>query len=225
MGILLDAGTEILITAADKSPDRLPGLTPARPQVYEPSVRIARNIAPAVVAIVLFAACSSGDTQVEGGGTQPTGPTATGPTASGPTGETATGGEFDGAVSLDLSGEQNPTGAAMYSCDGLEGTWTYEPGELSVEGIEFTFDATPVDMAGGNGTLVITGEIKIPGAGGAGFTDTVKLSITGTADAPAMEATGVKVEASGAVEGFGFDIAQFFPEKVAIPIVTGAPQC
>jgi hypothetical protein len=67
-------------------------------------VRFARNAVPAIVAIVLFAACSSGDTQDQGGGTTATGPTATGPTATGttgtgptatgPTGETA-GGEFD----------------------------------------------------------------------------------------------------------------------------------
>ena len=113
----------------------------------------------------------------------------------------------------------------MYSCDGVEGTWTYEPGELPVEGIEFTLEASQVDMAGGNGTLVITGEITIPGVGGAGFTDTVKLSITGTADAPAMEAAGVKVEATGALEGVPIDLAQFFPDKVALPIVAGAAQC
>jgi len=71
-------------------------------------VRFARNVVPVIVAIVLFAACSSGDTQDQGGGTPATGPTTTGPTATettgtgptatGPTGETA-GGEFDGAVS------------------------------------------------------------------------------------------------------------------------------
>jgi hypothetical protein len=189
-------------------------------------VRRARILLPAasVSAIVLLGACSSGDTEVQGGGTAPTGPTATGPTATGPTGETSTG-AFDGPVSLDLSAKQNPTGATMYSCDGLEGTWTYEPGELPIQGIEFTLDASQVDMAGGNGTLVITGEITIPGVGGAGFTDTVELSITGTADAPAMQSTGVKVEASGALEGVPIDLAQFFPEKVALPIVTGAPQC
>ena len=189
-------------------------------------MRRARNLVPAasIFAILLFSACSSGDTEVEDGGTAPTGPTATRPTATGPTGETSIG-AFDGPVSLDLSAKQNPTGAAMYSCDGVEGTWTYEPGELPVQGIELTLDATQVDMAGGNGTLVITGEITIPGVGGAGFTDTVELSITGTADAPAMQSTGVKVEASGALEDVPIDLAQFFPEKVALPIVTGAPQC
>jgi hypothetical protein len=47
----------------------------------------------------------------------------------------------------------------------------------------------------------------------------------GTDDAPAIRSTGVKVDASGVVEGFGFDIGQFFPENVEIPIVEGAPQC
>ena len=72
-------------------------------------MRLARNAVPAIVAIVLFAACSSGDSQDQGGGTPATGPTTTGPatettgtgpTATGPTGETA-GGEFDGPVSVD----------------------------------------------------------------------------------------------------------------------------
>ena len=205
-------------------------------------MRRARNLVPAasIFAIVLLGACSSGDTEVEPGGTAPTGPTATGPTATGPTatgptatgptataptGATSTGGAFDGPVSLDLSAKQNPTGASMYSCDGVEGTWTYEPGELPIQGIELTLDASEVDMSGGDGTLVITGEITIPGVGGAGFTDTVELSITGTADAPAMQSTGVKVEASGALQGVPIDLAQFWPEKVALPIVTGASQC
>ena len=195
-------------------------------------MRRARNLVPAasIFAIVLLGACSSGDTEVEPGGTAPTGPTATGPTATGqtataPTGATSTGGAFDGPVSLDLSAKQNPTGASMYSCDGVEGTWTYEPGELPIQGIELTLDASEVDMSGGDGTLVISGEITIPGVGGAGFTDTVELSITGTADAPAMQSTGVKVEASGALQGVPIDLAQFWPEKVALPIVTGASQC
>ena len=190
-------------------------------------MRRARNLVPAasIFAIVLLGACSSGDTEVEGGGTAPTGPTATGPTATAPTGATSSGGAFDGPVSLDLSAEQNPTGASMYSCDGVEGTWTYEPGELPIQGLELTLDASEVDMSGGDGTLVITGEITIPGVGGAGFTDTVELSITGTADAPAMQSTGVKVEASGALQGVPIDLAQFWPEEVALPIVTGASQC
>ncbi|RPJ13206.1 MAG: hypothetical protein EHM22_04955, partial [Actinobacteria bacterium] len=130
--------------------------------------------AASIFAIVLLGACSSGDTEVEPGGTTPTGPTATGPTATGPTataptGPTSTGGAFDGPVSLDLSAKQNPTGASMYSCDGVEGTWTYEPGELPIQGIELTLDASEVDMSGGDGTLVISGEITIPGGGRCGF--------------------------------------------------------
>ena len=175
-------------------------------------------------AIVLLAACSSGETQVQGGGSSPTGPTETGPTATGPTGETAAGG-LTGAVQLDLSAVDNSTGATMYSCDGVEGTWTYDPGKLDVEGVEITMEPAEVNMAGGNGTLEISGEVSLPGAGGAGFTDTVQLRITGTADAPTMSASGVHVEATGALQGVPIDLAHFFPEKVAIPIVAGAPAC
>ena len=177
----------------------------------------------ALFAILLLAACSSGETQVQGGGTGPTGSTETGPTATGPTGTTAAG--LSGAVQLDLSGEDNPTGATMYSCDGVEGTWTYDPGELDVQGVEITMDSAEVNMSGGTGTLVITGEVTLPGAGGAGFTDTVKLRITGTADAPSMSAAGIHVQATGALQGVPIDLSSFFPEKVAIPIVQGAPKC
>ena len=189
-------------------------------------VRNARAVL-AGVALVLLAACG-GDTQVEGGGveTGPTGPTATGPTATGPTAETAETDPFAGPVELDLSQGPNPPGAAFYSCDGLEGTWTYEPGELPVEGVEITMQAEPVDMDGGDGTLVIEGEITLPaGAGSGTFTDTVELEIVGTDDAPAMHATGVKVDATGVVEGFGFNVADFFPNNVEIPIVAGSTHC
>jgi hypothetical protein len=113
----------------------------------------------------------------------------------------------------------------MYSCDGVEGTWTYDPGTLDVEGVEITMEPADVNMSGGTGTLVISGEVTLPGAGDAGFTDTVKLRITGTADAPTMEANGVQVKATGALQGVPIDLAHFFPEKVAIPIVEGAPSC
>lgn len=193
----------------------------------------ARAFALATFATLLVAACSTGETEVQGGGTPPTGPTgtgstATGATATGPT-ETATATTADagmgGAVQLDLSAEQNPTGASMYSCDGVEGTWTYDPGTLEVEGVEITMEPAEVNMSGGTGTLVISGEVTLPGAGGAGFTDTVTLRITGTADAPTMEASGVKVKATGALQGVPIDLAHFFPEKVAIPIVEGASNC
>jgi hypothetical protein len=187
-------------------------------------VRIVRSAIPAVLATLVFAACSSGETQVQGGGTPATGPTATGPTATGPTGTTAEGG-LSGAVQLDLSQVDNTTGATMFSCDGVEGTWTYDPGTLDVEGVEITMEAAQVDMSGGTGTLVISGQVTLPGAGGAGFTDTVKLRITGTADAPTMEAAGVHVEATGALQGVPINLAQFFPEKVALPIVPGASAC
>jgi len=210
----------ILVGGSDESPSG--GVDPSCPAVYETAVRRARALAAApVFAIVLFAACSSGEPQVQGGGTSPTGPTETGPTATGPTAE----GGLSGAVQLDLSAEQNPTGASMYSCDGVEGTWTYDPGELDVEGVEITMEPTKVNMSGGTGTLEISGQVTLPGAGGAGFTDTVKLRITGTADAPTMSATGVHVQATGALQGVPIDLAHFFPEKVAIPIVEGAPKC
>jgi hypothetical protein len=183
----------------------------------------ARASVLAFFAILLLPACSSGETQVQGGGTAPTGPTETGPTATGPTGTTGEG--LSGAVQLDLSAEDNPTGASMYSCDGVEGTWTYDPGKLDVQGVEITMHPAEVDMSGGSGTLVITGEVSLPGAGGAGFTDTVKLRITGTADAPSMSAAGIHVEATGALQGVPIDLSNFFPEKVAIPIVEGASQC
>jgi hypothetical protein len=189
----------------------------------------ARAFALATFATLLVAACSTGETEVQGGGTPPTGPTGTGSTATGPTetGSTGTTAEagLGEAVQLDLSAEQNPTGASMYSCDGVEGTWTYDPGALDVEGVEITIEPADVNMSGGTGTLVISGEVTLPGAGDAGFTDTVKLRITGTADAPTMEANGVQVKATGALQGVPIDLAHFFPEKVAIPIVEGAPSC
>jgi len=39
------------------------------------------------------------------------------------------------------------------------------------------------------------------------------------------QAAGVKVEATGALQGVPIDLAQFFPDKVALPIVAGAAQC
>jgi hypothetical protein len=184
------------------------------------AVRRARVLAIApLLAMMLVAACSTGETEGQVGGSSPTGPTQTG--ATGTTAEAGLG----GAVQLDLSAEENPTGASMYSCDGVEGTWTYDPGTIDVGGVEITMEPADVNMSGGTGTLVISGEVTLPGAGGAGFTDTVKLRITGTADAPTMEASGVKVEATGALQGVPIDLAHFFPEKVAIPIVEGAPNC
>lgn len=178
--------------------------------------------------VLALGACETGETEVQGGTTGETGPTApAGTTAeTGPTAPTGSTDGFAGAVSLAIPAELNPTGAAVYSCDGVEGTWTYEPGELPVQGVEIRFSAEPFSMEGGDGTLVIEGSVTIPGvAGGAGFTDTVDLEIGGTASAPTMTSTGVHVEASGALEGVPIDLAQFFPEDTAFPIVPGAERC
>ena len=180
------------------------------------------------IAVVLaLGACETGETEVQGGTTGESGSTApTGTTAeTEPTAPTGSTDDFAGAVSLDIPEARNPTGAAVYSCDGVEGTWTYEPGELPVQGVEITFEAAPFSMEGGDGTLVIEGTVVIPGAGEAGFTDTVDLEIGGTASAPTMTSSGVRVEASGALEGIPIDLAQFFPENTSFPIVPGAGQC
>jgi hypothetical protein len=49
--------------------------------------------------------------------------------------------------------------------------------------------------------------------------------IGGADGAPTIRSTGVEVDASGVIEGFGFDVGQFFPQNVEMPIVEGAPQC
>jgi len=197
-------------------------------------VRFARNVVPAIVAIVLLAACSSGDTQDQGGGTPATGPTATGPTATGtgtgptatgPTGETAgetAGAEFDGPVSVD-TGAQAAAGltAAFYSCDGVNGVWTY-----TVKGGPFDFDVdTTVDMEGGTGTLVISEDFTVDPVGDISFTDTVDLVIAGTADAPAFKATSIDVKIDSAVPGLDQIAKSFFRKNSEVPILAGAEQC
>lgn len=197
-------------------------------------MRFARNVVPAIVAIVLFAACSSGDTQDQGGGTPATGPTATGPTATGtgtgptatgPTGETAgetAGAEFDGPVSVD-TGAQAAAGltAAFYSCDGVNGVWTY-----TVKGGPFDFDVdTTVDMEGGTGTLVISEDFTVDPVGDISFTDTVDLVIAGTADAPAFKATSIDVKIDSAVPGLDQIAKSFFRKNSEVPILAGAEQC
>jgi len=189
-------------------------------------VRIARNVVPAVVAVALFAACSSGDTRVEGGGTPATGatatgPAATGPTATGPTGETA-GGAFDGPVSVDTQA-QSAAGltAAFYSCDGVNGVWTY-----TVRGGPFGFDVdTTVDMEGGTGSLVIGEDFTVEPFGHVSFTDTVDLVIVGTADAPAFKATSIDVKIDSAVPGLDQIARSFFQKDAEVPILPGAEQC
>ncbi len=197
---------------------------------YEASVRIARIVVPFIVAIVLFAAC--GDTEVQGGGTPATGPTATeptatgptatGPTATGPTGGTATDGAFDGPVSVDTQAQASAgLTAAFYSCDGVQGVWTY-----TVQGGPFDFDIdTTVDMGGGTGTLVISDRFEVPTFGTISFTDTIDLVIAGTADAPAFKATAIDVEVDSAVPGLDEVAKSFFPKNTEVPILSGAAQC
>ena len=186
----------------------------------------ARAFALATFAILLFAACSTGETQVEGGGTPATGPTAsgptaTGPTATGPTGETA-GGEFDGPVSVDTQA-QSAAGltAAFYSCDGVNGVWTY-----TVQGGPFDFDVdTTVDMEGGTGTLVISEDFTVEPLGNISFTDTIDLVIAGTADAPVFRATSIDVKIDSAAPGLDQIAKSFFEKNTEVPILAGAKQC
>ena len=80
--------------------------------------------------------------------------------------------------------------AAFYSCDGVQGVWTY-----TVQGGPFDFDIdTTVDMEGGTGTLVISDRFEVPTFGTISFTDTIDLVIAGTADAPTFKATAIDVE-------------------------------
>jgi hypothetical protein len=181
----------------------------------------ARAFALATFAILLLAACSTGETQVQGGGTPATGPTASGPTATGPTGETA-GGEFDGPVSVDTQA-QSAAGltAAFYSCDGVNGVWTY-----TVQGGPFDFDIdSTVDMEGGTGTLVISEDFTVEPLGNISFTDTIDLVIAGTADAPAFRATSIDVKIDSAVPGLDQIAKSFFKKNTEVPILAGAKQC
>jgi hypothetical protein len=185
----------------------------------------ARAFALETFAILLFAACSTGETQVQGGGTPPTGTTETGSIATGPTamGPTASG-EFDGPVSVDLreaGGVAAGIEAELYSCDGVEGTWTY-----TVKGgpLDFDIDST-VDMDGGDGTLVISGDIALGGVS-ASFTDTVDLVVAGTPDAPTLKATKISVEVDSNIPGLTDDLfAGLFRENEEVPVQTGATQC
>ncbi|HEY8116572.1 MAG TPA: fimbrillin family protein [Actinomycetota bacterium] len=178
------------------------------------------------LATLLFAACSTGETQVEGGGTPATGPTAsgptaTGPTATGPTGETAAG-EFDGPVSVDTQA-QSVAGltAAFYSCDGVNGVWTY-----TVQGGPFDFDVdSTVDMEGGTGTLVISEDFTVEPLGNISFTDTIDLVIAGTADAPVFRATSIDVKIDSAAPGLDQIAKSFFKKNTEVPILAGAKQC
>lgn len=173
-------------------------------------------------ALALSAACTSGQTQVQGlpevtESTRPTGPTATGPTA--------TTGAIGGAFTLQLDTlPPQFSDAAFFTCDGLEGTWRYVLQADFGQGINFDVDTT-VDMEGGDGTLVFGGEFSFEGGGTISFTDTVELAVAGTADAPALVATSVAVDVQGAVEGIPLSFFETFPENQEFPVVPGSDRC
>ncbi|MGH2672011.1 MAG: hypothetical protein ACRDHC_03435 [Actinomycetota bacterium] len=186
-------------------------------------MRSARALAFAVWAIVLMAACTSGQTQVRGlpdatgatGVTSRTGPT--GPTATGTSG--VAGGE---AFSLDFTppGSSGISEVAFFTCNGLEGTWHYIFKADFGQGIDFDVDAE-VDMAGGDGTLVFGGQLDVPDLGSISFTDTVELRLVGT---DALEATSVRVEVDTNIPGFG-NFFETFREGEQLPIVPGSDRC
>lgn len=191
-------------------------------------MRSARALAFALSATVLLAACTSGETQVQGlpdatgatGVTSQTGPT--GPTATGATGTTGVaGGE---AFSLDFEFPAEVAGLvsdfAFFTCNGLEGTWHYIFNADFGQGIVFDVDSE-VDMAGGDGTLVFGGQFDLQGAGSVSFTDTVELRLVGT---DALEATSVSVEVDTNIPGFG-NFFETFREGDVLPIVPGSDRC
>lgn len=185
-------------------------------------MRLARASAFLGSAIVLMAACTSGQTQVQGlpDATGATGVTSeTGPTATGTTG--AAGGE---AFSLDFEFpaevSEQISDFAFFTCNGLEGTWHYIfKGDFG-QGIVIDIDAE-TDMAGGDGTLVFGGQFDIQGAGSISFTDTIELRLVGR---DTLEATSVLVDVDSNIPGLG-DIFQTFREGDRLPIVPGSDRC
>jgi hypothetical protein len=184
-------------------------------------MRSARALAFLGSAIVLMAACTSGQTQVEGlpdvtgatGVTSRTGPT--GPTATGTTG--AAGGE---AFSLAFAPPGGISEFAFFTCNGLEGTWHYIFKADFGQGIDFDVD-TEVDMAGGDGTLVFSEQFDVPDLGSVSFTDTVELRLVG---GEALEATSVRVDVDTNIPGLG-NFFETFREGDVIPIVPGSDRC
>jgi hypothetical protein len=174
-------------------------------------------------ALALSAACTSGQTQVQGlpevtETSPPTGPTATGPT--GATGATVTGEAFslDFEFPPELSGQVSDF--AFFTCDGLEGTWRYILQADFGQGIVFDIDSE-VDMAGGDGTLVFGGQFDVEGLGSVSFTDTVELRLIGS---EAIESTSVSVEVDSNIPGFE-NFFETFREGDSIPIAPGSDRC
>ena len=197
--------------------------------------RFARSVVLATLAVLLLGACTSGSTQVTGGGDE-TGTTgssgSTGATAvSGPTGTTAAtgatgGGELAGPVSVDLSSLETggvPVVRAFFSCEGVLGTWRYIFQADFGQGISFDVDAT-VDMSSGAGRLVFGDTVKIPQVGSIGWEDTVDLEIGGTVDAPTIIGTNATVQLTGDIP-IPVDTFRTFPENTELPIVAGSDRC
>jgi hypothetical protein len=183
-------------------------------------MRSARALAFAGSAIVLMAACTSGQTQVQG---LPDTTGATGPTATtGPTAATGTTAATGGAFSLDL-GEYpaEVSEVAFFTCDGLEGTWRYIFKADFGVGVVFDVDSE-VDMAGGEGTLVFGGQIDVLDAGSVTWTDTVDLQLIGTRG---IKATDVVVEVDTNIPGFTEDIFENFPKNRTLAIIEGSDRC
>lgn len=186
-----------------------------------------RFLARALMTVLLLAACTTGETQVQGGnGTSATGPTAaTGPTSTGPTGATgstaAAGGPFSVEFPPDVAAVSE---RAFFTCDGLEGTWTYVFGADFGGGIAMDIETT-VDMEGGDGTLVIGESFEVPGLGTVAFTDTIELVVAGTPEAPTLQATSITVDVEGNIPGLEEIAEAFFTENAEVPVVAGAEQC
>jgi hypothetical protein len=212
-----------------RPPGPAAGLTVETGRYTKRSMRPVRALVLISSALALSAACTSGQTQVQGlpevtETSRPTGPTATGPTAA--TGVTgATGDAFSLVFDIPPAAADFISEAAFFTCDGLEGTWRYIFQADFGSGIALAIDTT-VDMEGGDGTMVFGGELSPEGfAGTLTFQDTVELSIRGTPDAPALVATSVEVSVSGNLEGVPVSVFETFQENDQLPIVPGSDRC
>ena len=132
-----------------------------------------------------------------------TGATATGPSETEPVGPSASG-PFAGPVSIDVIGEipnaeEMSADGAFYACDGVFGNWHYLFSADFGNGIAIDV-STSVDMAGGTGTMRYGDTLSTP-IGDFTWQDTVKLRIVGTADAPAMEGSNLRVRSPACPAG------------------------
>ena len=84
-----------------------------------------------------------------------------------------------------------------------------------------------VDMAGGDGTLVINGEASLLGADlGARLHRHGRLVVAGTTDAPTLKATKTDVHVDSDIPGLTDDLfSGLFTTNEEVPIEAGAPQC